>query len=68
MVAPAEMLNIETIAPPPGLIAWRAQNAETTSLRCANCGVALEGPFCHACGLLAGVFGLGLNGMIGPST
>lgn len=43
-------IEVEQFPPPPGLIAWRAQNSEKTPPRCANCGVVLEGPFCHACG------------------
>ncbi|HEX3701223.1 MAG TPA: DUF3667 domain-containing protein [Phenylobacterium sp.] len=33
-----------------GLLKRKAKHAPTAGTPCANCGVALEGPYCHACG------------------
>ena len=48
------LIPVPPVVPdPPGLAtltAWRAENEEKAGLRCANCGVGLQGPFCHACG------------------
>jgi hypothetical protein len=41
---------------PDDLVKWRAEHAGRAPPHCANCGTALEGPYCHACGQPAEAF------------
>jgi hypothetical protein len=54
-IPPSEARALAELEGAPGpwrddLVTWRVEHARTPPPHCANCGTALEGPYCHACG------------------
>jgi hypothetical protein len=57
-------LEIGAIASAGGLLASRATHTARIGSPCANCGTALEGPYCHSCGQLAEDFERSLGSLM----